>query len=247
MTTAPFSGGDTRRRVLGDLTVGLPVALVVAVATWSLLDLPATYTLRVLALYAAVSGLILTTVPADLPGPGFGLANRITLVRLLPLLSLAALAFRGGELGDVGRWWVVALGTAIMVLDGVDGRIARSTSTQTRFGARFDMETDAFLLLVLSVLVWSDGRAGAWVVLIGAMRYLFVAAAWLLPALRGELPPSLRRKVVCVVAGITLLVSLGPIIPDPIAVGVAAVGLAALSWSFAVDVVWLFMNHRARR
>ena len=31
------------------------------------------------------------------------------------------------------------------------------------FGARFDMETDAAFILILSVLVWQHGKAGAWV------------------------------------------------------------------------------------
>ncbi len=53
------------------------------------------------------------------------------------------------------------------------------------FGALLDMETDAFLMLVLSTLVWAEGRAGVWVLLIGAMRYLFVGASFVLPALRG--------------------------------------------------------------
>jgi phosphatidylglycerophosphate synthase len=239
MTTAPFYGGDTRRKALWDLAAGLPVAVLVAAATWSLLDVTATYGLRVLGLYAGASLLILATVPDDLPGPGSGTANRVTLGRLILLLCIAGLAPTGGALGVTGRWWVIGLGTAIMVLDGVDGWMARRTGTTTPFGARFDMETDALLMLVLSVLVWTEGRAGAWVLLIGAMRYAFVAAGWVVTRLRADLPPSLRRRVVCVVQGIALLVCLGPIVPADMAVAAAAVGLATLAWSFGVDVTWL--------
>ena len=45
------------------------------------------------------------------------------------------------------------------------------------------MEVDAFLILVLSVYVARS--TGAWVLAIGAARYVFVAAGWLLPWLRG--------------------------------------------------------------
>ena len=38
------------------------------------------------------------------------------------------------------------------------------------YGARFDMETDAAFILVLSILVWQHGKAGAWVLLCGLMR-----------------------------------------------------------------------------
>ena len=61
---------------------------------------------------------------------------------------------------------VVALATVGLVLDAVDGWIARRTRTVTALGARFDGEVDAFLILALSVLVarslgaWSSSRSG---------------------------------------------------------------------------------------
>ena len=86
------------------------------------------------------------------------------------------------------------------------------------------------------------GRAGAWCLLIGLMRYVFLAAGWILPQLRAELPESYRRKVVCVVQGVVLLIALGPIIPDLMAVVVVATGLALLLYSFSIDVLWALMN-----
>ena len=101
---------------------------------------------------------------------------------------------------------------------------------------------DAFLLFVLSVLVWQSGKTGAWVILIGTLRYLFVVGGRLWAALEAELPPSARRKVICVVQGVTLLVCLGPIVPGRVARVVAAGALVALVYSFAVDVRWLASN-----
>ena len=131
------------------------------------------------------------------------------------------------------------MATVVMILDGVDGRIARRTGTQSAFGARFDMEVDAALILALSVLVWAGDRVGPWCLLIGLMRYVFVAASRLWPALGAPLPESVRRKVVCVAQGVVLLIALGPIIPSAVAIAVVAAGLAALVYSFAVDVRWL--------
>jgi phosphatidylserine synthase len=34
-------------------------------------------------------------------------------------------------LGAGGYWWVIVLSTVAMVLDGVDGRVARRTGTET--------------------------------------------------------------------------------------------------------------------
>jgi len=135
---------------------------------------------------------------------------------------------------------VVALGAVAAALDGLDGWVARRTRSASAFGARFDMEVDAAFILVLSVLAWWFGKAGAWVIASGLMRYAFVAGGTCWPWLRAPLVPSLRRSAVCAVQIITLLVALLPAVPTPWSAVVAAAGLAALSYSFAVDVRWLW-------
>jgi len=231
-----------RRRIGPDLIAGLlPLAAVAGGAWWSL-GLPALYPALALALYAAHAGLILASAPAALPGHGLGPANRITLLRSSFVLPVAALAGIPGPASDAGVWVAIAFATVSLLLDGVDGAVARRTGTSTRFGARYDMELDAFLMLALSVLVWQSGRVAAWVVLIGALRYLFVGAGWLAPVLRAPLPPSLRRKVVCVVQAVALLVALGPVIPAFLAPVAAGVALALLGVSFGTDVLWLLRH-----
>jgi len=222
-----------------DLAAGAVAMVAIAGATWRLLDLPATFLAEVAVLYLGLGAPLLALVPPELPGRGIGPANRITLVRGILLLPLTALLLHPRALDTTGRWLVVGVGTAVMILDGFDGWVARRSGTETRFGARFDMETDAFLMLALSTMVWVEDRAGVWVLLIGGMRYLFVAAGQLLTRLREPLFPSLRRKVVCVIQGVGLLVCLGPIIPALVATWVAAAALAALTWSFGADTVWL--------
>jgi phosphatidylglycerophosphate synthase len=98
------------------------------------------------------------------------------------------------------------------------------------------METDALLILVLSVLVWQWGKAGPWVLLIGVMRYLFVAAGWLFPWMTRPLSPTRRGKTIAVWQMVTLIVCLGPIVPVWLSTTGAAVSLALLLWSFAIDV-----------
>lgn len=204
-----------------------------------MLRLPASYLSIAAALYASLSGLILLRVPSDVPGPGVGAANRVTLVRATLAVPVGALALRAEVLDPGGYWWVIALATVVMILDGVDGLVARRTGTVSAFGARCDMELDAALIMALSVLVWTSGKVAVWVLLIGLMRYLFVFGAWVWPVLSGPLPESLRRRAVCVVQGVVLLVALGPIIPPSLATLVVGVGLAILTYSFSVDVHWL--------
>src|SRR5258705_25472 len=111
------------------------------------------------------------------PYPRLGPANRVTVLRVLLLALLAALI--GEPATTRTAWAAVVGGTVIAVLDGVDGAMARRSGMSSEFGARFDMETDALLIMVLSVLVWQQGKAGAWVWLCGLMRYLFVAGGWI--------------------------------------------------------------------
>lgn len=172
--------------------------------------------------------------------PGLGPANRITLGRVVLALPLVAVAVWPQPVGPEARWWIVGLGTVALALDGVDGWLARRTGCDSPFGARFDMESDAALLMLLSVLAWRSGQVGAWVMAIGAMRYAFVAAGWRWRWLQGELPPSLARKVGCVIQGIALLAALAPFTPRGLAAAVCAGALAALTASFGRDALGLY-------
>jgi phosphatidylglycerophosphate synthase len=137
---------------------------------------------------------------------------------------------------------LVPLAAVALALDAVDGWVARRTNTVSRLGARFDMEVDAFLILVLSVFV--ADRLGAWVLAIGLMRYAFAAAGWVVPWMGTELPPRYWRKFVAATQGIVLVVGASGLPPRPAAITVVAVGLGLLVESFGRDVGWLW-HHRA--
>ncbi|WP_176710580.1 CDP-alcohol phosphatidyltransferase family protein [Micromonospora sediminicola] len=139
---------------------------------------------------------------------------------------------------------LVGLTAVALALDWVDGQVARRTGTVSALGARFDMEADSFLVLVLCVHV--ADQVGPWVLVIGAMRYAFVAAGWVLPWLNGTLPPRYWRKTVAAVQGIVLAVVAADVLPAPLAVAAVVGALALLVESFGRDVWWLW-RHRARR
>jgi len=250
-TTDPVRGpaggysprGPQRRAVLGELLLALVPLAAVSISAFGLLSLPPPYLWVVLTLHALLGGVLVQRAPQGAGAPGLGAANRVTLARATLVIPITALLPWSGELGTPGLWWIIVMGTMALILDGVDGRVARATGTVTSFGARFDMELDAFLLLALSILVWTAGPLGPWVILVGLLRYLFVLAGWLWPALEGELPASRRRKMACVVQGVALLVALGPIVSPPWAFAAAATALVLLIHSFGVDIWWL-VRHR---
>jgi phosphatidylglycerophosphate synthase len=166
-----------------------------------------------------------------------GPANLVTGTRALLVALLAAVALEPA-VRPLG-WWLVGAATVAASLDLADGWLARRTRLASAFGARFDMEVDALLILVLSGLVWRAGLAGPWVLASGLMRYAFVAAAVALPWMTRALPPSRRRQAICVVQIVALIAALAPVVPPLAAVALAAGSLALLTWSFAVDVLWL--------
>jgi phosphatidylglycerophosphate synthase len=164
----------------------------------------------------------------------FGPADWVTAVRagFVAVVAALTLAPKTPTIAAVA----VACAAIAAILDGVDGWVARRTGTASAFGARFDMEVDALMILVLSVAVWQFGKAGAWILLAGAMRYAFGAAAWVLPWMNGPLTPTRRAKVVKVINDVALCVALAPIVAWPLSAIVAGAGLALLAYSFGVDV-----------
>ncbi len=165
--------------------------------------------------------------------PGLGPAGRITATRAVLACGVAGLTAES-FVADSSATLVVALATIGLLLDAADGWVARRTATATPWGARFDMEVDAFLIAVLSGYV--APAAGWWVLAIGAIRYVYVAAGWLLPWLRRPLPPRYSAKVVAAVQGIVLTVAAAGVLAPALARLSLAVGLALLVESFARDV-----------
>lgn len=235
---SPARASDALRRdaarAIGAAALGLlgAVALVSAAT-----HLSAWFGVKALALFAGAAVCVWRGLQAHVPHARFGAANLVTLLRLALIALLAA--GLGEPVTPAVAWTALGLSTVAAVLDAVDGPLARRSRQASAFGARFDMETDALLILVLSLLVYALGQAGAWVLAAGALRYAFVLAAWPCPWLAAPLPPSLRRKTVCVVQIVTLIVCLAPIVPPAWSQWIAAAGLAALVWSFAVDTLWL--------
>jgi len=100
---------------------------------------------------------------------GFGLPNAITVARLAITASLAFIP-------PAYCPWVAPLTIAIFALDGLDGWLARELGRTSEFGAALDMEVDAYLIAVLCCGLWHAGIAGVWILLPGALRYLWVFA-----------------------------------------------------------------------
>jgi phosphatidylglycerophosphate synthase len=171
-----------------------------------------------------------------------GPADQVTLVRAALVGGVAALT-ADSFTRSVHVTMLVTLSAAALILDAVDGWVARRTQTASMMGARFDMEVDALLILVLSV--YAARSTGGWVLAIGTARYAFVVAGWLLPWLRASLPARRWCKVVAAMQGIVLAFAAAGVLPPIVTEAALAVCLALLTESFGREVLWLWRHHRA--
>lgn len=227
-----------------DLGAGALGLLASTTLLWSWLDASPWVPLLAAVAYLVMAGLILAGMPRH--WGGLGLANRITLWRGT-LIALLAGTLADPDLLAQYAVPLAALALLALMLDGLDGAVARRTETQSNFGARFDMELDAFLILVLCMALLLLGKAGPWVLAIGAMRYAFVIAGLTLSWLTAALPQSRRRKIVCVWQVTALMIALLPVAGATTTSWLAGSALAGLVWSFGVDIRWLYRHAPARR
>lgn len=173
-----------------------------------------------------------------------GPADRVTLTRAVLVGGVAALT-ADSFAGPVWAPALVALAAVAVALDRVDGWVARRTSTASEFGARFDLEVDAFLILALSSYVarW----LGVWVLLIGLARYALVVASWRLAWLRKPAPPRYWCKVVAAIQGVVLTVVAAGVVSRPLSLAAVAAALALLAESFGREAWWKWRHVAPRR
>jgi phosphatidylglycerophosphate synthase len=170
-------------------------------------------------------------------GESFGPASWVTLARATLAVGVATLV-ADSFAHQTSVALLVTLATIALALDAVDGWVARRTGTASALGARFDGETDAFLITALSVFVAQT--YGPWVLAIGAARYVFGAGEWLVPWMRRPLPPRRWRKVVAATQGIVLTIAAAEVLPHGLTQTLLITALALLMVSMGECTWWLW-------
>jgi phosphatidylglycerophosphate synthase len=171
-------------------------------------------------------------------------ADWITLTRAVLAAGVAALVADSIS-SPAPVTTLVTISIIALVLDAADGQVARRTGTATPLGARLDGEVDAFLILLLSITV--SQTYGAWVLAIGAARYVFLIAGWLMPWLAAPLPPRFWRKTVAAVQGIVLVAAASGVPGRLVGMIAVIIALMLLTESFGRDVIWLYRQGAGSR
>ncbi len=158
----------------------------------------------------------------------FGVANTITALRALAVIGTLFV----GNLSPVVLVWVFAL---CLLMDGIDGWLARRLDLDSSFGAEFDCAADAALVLAVSVAATWLHDGPSWWLLPGMLRYLLLVNA------AGQAPPGITQsrserlwaRWAYAAAVSALIASL--LVPTPVAYLLLAAVTAALLSSFATD------------
>jgi len=157
-------------------------------------------------------------------------ANLVTALRLVTSVGVFLYIVVRGE-GAIGYTLFLLL-IGIETTDFIDGYLAKRTGP-TPFGATWDMEADAFFLFLLSFIAHFIFGLGAWVLLIGAIRYIFAFVFTVLP--RPSVYPRVFRlfaKSVCVYAVLALISLTAPFLSPLLGRGLAAAATVLLAVSF---------------
>lgn len=161
----------------------------------------------------------------------FGKANTLTAFRLLAVFYLALYGFH------LNNYCVLIIGLVILILDGVDGWLAKRNYESSEFGAYFDKETDAFFMLILCLLAIGNGFIWSWVLLLGLLRYLFAMFLFLY---KTEVKAERRSRMGRIIYVIVVSSLLSAFLPFPVIYQPAILlATALLGYSFSRDILWI--------
>jgi CDP-diacylglycerol--glycerol-3-phosphate 3-phosphatidyltransferase len=118
---------------------------------------------------------------ADLQ-PDFGIANCLTIARAILICALGGFLFQRPPGSEVGAQWLIwlpgALYMAAVLMDYLDGYVARIMASETRLGDWLDTKIDALGLLVAPVLAIGYDRLPIYYISVGLAYYLFQFGIW---------------------------------------------------------------------
>jgi len=177
----------------------------------------------------------------------FSLASKVTFMRLnISLMMLTAVIHSSMNLTIFDIFYsermIVILGMIALLLDGLDGFIARKYDHVTKFGEKIDQESDNFLMLVLSISLYLNREIGAYIFLIPLYRYLFIFFMSKYDWLKTELPISQFRKFACAVTTLFMVVAQDVYFDPENTLFLVILSLFIITFSFAKDIIWLYRN-----
>lgn len=138
--------------------------------------------------------------------PYGGYANGVTLLRLL-LMCLAGFYYK-----EWSHEILFVCFTASVLLDVLDGYLARKFNQSSDFGLYFDMETDAFFVALIAIVLFHKDLLEPWLLFPAFLRYFYLLLWKVLPFEPKKEP---KRSYASIIAGTFFVTLLLPFILPP--------------------------------
>lgn len=232
----PWPASGFQRHVPVQLAAATLCGMAVIAALTTILHATPRGLLAAMLAFLSASVLVGVLMRRSYPHTRIGGCNVVTLLRVALVCGLLM-----PLIADRPAGWAVALVAGVgLAMDGLDGFLARRSGLASPFGARFDIEADAAMALVLALHIMAGTAVGAEVLVLGLTRHAFVLAGLVLPWLTRALPDRRWRKVICVIQVGTLTVVQAPLLSPDQAIILTRIAALLLAGSFARDILWLW-------
>ena len=166
--------------------------------------------------------------------PYGGFANIVTFLRM-------AMTFLVGfTFGSLHPFFVLGIFIGILILDGIDGYLARKYNTGSPFGETFDIETDALFTLMLCGVLYLAGYMPWWIMFSGILRYGYVLLEYLLGTSKKKSPTHKHARILSIVVFSTYLTPF--VFPYIVYFPSIVIGTAVLFFSFGYSLFMKFQT-----
>jgi phosphatidylglycerophosphate synthase len=114
-------------------------------------------------------GIYLIKLPNSLPEFPFliGYPNWISLSRLIVILIAVSIH---NSLSDLVLFIIFG---CVILMDGLDGAVARRFKQTSSAGEYLDMEIDALFVFLISCIHYMEQKLAIWIIIPGSMRYVY--------------------------------------------------------------------------
>lgn len=166
--------------------------------------------------------------------PFGGPANWITFLRLLLLSFIFLNAY------SLPLFWFFVCAVTAVLMDVIDGIVARRMGHDSKFGQYFDMEVDAFYVMGMGLYFYHTTNLGLWLLIPGFLRNVYRLLVWLGP-LKGFTED--KKKYAATLAGVNFtLILVAIIMPTAVQTSILIASTCIVSGSFFLSFVEYF-NH----
>ncbi len=166
-----------------------------------------------------------------------GYPNWISLSRLIVILITILL---NKSLSDLTLLIIFA---SVILLDGLDGAVARKLHQTSKAGEYLDMEIDALFVFFVSCMHYMDQKLAFWIIIPGSMRYVYGLVFYWMKEPVNSKPGKKVRSFIAVLFFFSLLLPF--LLNKDLYTPLVMISSALIIVSFGISIVNKVIYHRS--